>query len=58
MVDHSDARQITILNNEIELDDPEKIERGDILKLSEHTTLRFVPFCDASFAWDYPENTK
>lgn len=58
VVDHSDARQITILNNEIELDDPEKIERGDILKLSEHTTLRFVPFCDASFAWDYPENTK
>ena len=46
--------QLTYLNND-ELTGYEPIKRGDILRVSEQTSLRFIPFCNDSFYWDYPE---
>lgn len=48
------ASQLTYLNND-ELTGYEPIKRGDILRVSEQTSLRFIPFCNDSFYWDYPE---
>lgn len=31
--------------------DPTEIHHGEILNVSRHTDLRFIPFCDSSFAW-------
>ena len=47
-------RGLTYLNND-ELTGYEPIKRGDILRVSEQTSLRFIPFCNDSFYWDYPE---
>ncbi len=52
--DHDDAKQITIMNDDEELDDVVDIQRGDTLRLSPQTTMRFIPFCDDTFTWDYP----
>lgn len=49
------ATQLTYLNGE-ELTGYEQIERGDILTVSEQTSLRFIPFCNNDFCWDYPDN--
>ncbi len=49
------ASQLTYLNGE-ELTNYELIERGDILQVSEQTCLRFIPLCNDSFCWDYPDN--
>lgn len=48
------ASQLTYLNDD-ELTGYEPIQRGDILRVSEQTSLRFIPFCNDSFYWDYPE---
>lgn len=51
---HDDASQVTVLNHTEELDEVAELKRGDILKLSSVTSLRFIPFCDAGFIWSYP----
>jgi hypothetical protein len=49
------ASQFTYLNGE-ELTGYEPINKGDILRVSEQTSLRFIPLCNETFFWDYPEN--
>jgi len=41
---------IADLNDEL-LEIPTTLAHGDKLRLSEETTLRFIPFCDADFSW-------
>ncbi|MEG0587679.1 MAG: FHA domain-containing protein, partial [Akkermansia sp.] len=46
----ADGSGITDLNDEL-LELPTPLKLGDTLKLSDDTTLRFIPFCDNDFSW-------
>lgn len=46
----SEGAGITDLNNEL-LTSPMPLEHGDFLRLTDDTTLRFIPFCDTAFHW-------
>ncbi len=50
------ASQPTFLNDEELMSCYEPINRGDILRVSEQTSLRFIPLCGENFNWDYPDN--
>lgn len=41
---------IADLNDDL-LEIPTTLAHGDVLRLSDETSLRFIPFCDASFVW-------
>lgn len=52
------ATQITYVGEDDELYMPTPIHEGDLLRVSPDTTLRFIPFCDKQFQWDYAEILK
>ncbi len=46
----SEGSGITDLNDEL-LEMPSALKRGDILRLTDDTSLRFIPMCDEEFTW-------